>query len=775
MSTTLSIPADAAAATPAADAAADGDGEPPEPHLVVVSNRLPVSLEIEGEHWRSHASSGGLVAALDGLARGGAMTWIGWPGCTVPDALAADVRAELARDGLIAVLLSADEERSYYQGMANEVLWPLFHYFTDKVHFEPEHWRGYEQINRRFATAVLESAPHGSRVWIHDFHLMLVPGLLRAARPDLEIGFFLHVPWPSSELFRLLPPRREILRGLLGADYVAFHTSDYAMHFRTSCMRLLGLDSDPDGIRLEGRTVGIGRHPIGIDAAHFDRVMRAPQTVATYADYRARYGGKKLLLSVSRLDYTKGLLHELSAFEALLAEQPALAGEVTMLQVVVPSRTKTPEYAELRQQVERQVARINGRFGGPGRTPVDYVFRSLEPNELVALYQLADVAVVTPIRDGMNLVAQEYVHCQRDGRGILVLSEFAGAAHLLGDALLVNPWDIEQFRRALAEALRLPNAERDARMRPMIDRIGAMDCRSWARAFLAKLAAATERRRHEQRNHRVLDRAAQAELTRRLATAPARLLIVAYDGTLAELANRPERAAPTPEIVGLLRRLGALPATEVHLLSSRQAAALATWFGDLDIHLAAEYGTVTRARGASEWSAATVFELGWQPAVEAILAEVTAEVLGSRIERKRFSLAWHYREADPEYGLWAASGLLMRLESEAHGLGLEFIHGDRVIEIRPVRADKGEYVRRVLAATKPGTSVLCIGDDRTDHEMYEALQHVAGSCCAHVGTDAPHADWLIESPAEVRALLRALIASLTAAADGARTDASTRS
>lgn len=725
--------------------------------IVIVSNRLPVSLEISGSQWRSRRSAGGLVSGLDALGREQGAKWVGWPGCDIPPLLFEEVRDSLAADGLIAVPLSAEQEAGFYNGMGNGVLWPLFHYFADKVHFKPAYWKHYSEVNRLFAEKILEVAENGSRVWVHDYHLMLVPAMLREQRPDLEIGFFLHVPWPSSELYRLLPPRRALLRGLLGADYLAFHTNDYAMHFRTSCMRVLGLESDPDGIHFEGRTVGIGRHPIGIDVAHFSDVMARPKTAALREEFRERYRGRRLLLDVARLDYSKGIPLKLEAFEDLLERRPELTRETTLLQVVVPSRIGTPEYDDLRDRIERQVGRINGRFGDPGVTPVDYVYRSLAAEELVALYQVADVAVVTPIRDGMNLVAQEFVFCQKDQGGMLVLSEFAGSAHCLNDAILVNPWNIEKTSRAIEQALEMSRQERDERMNPMIDNVARMDCRSWAVGFLAKLGVAAARRRSEQSRRRRLEGDALAEVTARFVRAPQRVLILDYDGTLMELKRRPADAKPTAVILQLLERLSEIPDATTHLVSGRRALDLDLWFGALDIRLAGEHGSVIRPAGSVDWQPRAEFDVRWRPAVEKMLEEISSEVLGSRIEKKRYSLAWHYREADLEHGLWSATGLIMRLESEFQNLGLEVIHGHRVVEIRPVGADKGAYVRWAIRDLAPDTLVLCLGDDRTDLDMYEALPQSPNTLSIHVGGPAEKADWMLDSPSHVRSFLFGLV------------------
>ena len=722
--------------------------------LIVVSNRLPVSIDVSGSKWHIQKSSGGLVSALAGVERGRDFHWVGWPGSQLPAGLEQDVLASLAADGMIAISLTEEEEEKFYQGMCNEVLWPLFHYFSDKVTFCQEAWENYIEVNRRFAEAVLDVVEPDSRVWVHDYHLMLVPELLRRARPDLEIGFFLHIPWPSSELYRSLPPRRDLLHGLLGADYIAFHTNDYAMHFRNSCMRVLGLDSDPDGIQVDGRSVRIGRHPVGIDAESFRQILARPETAEHGKELRERYDGRKLLLGIERLDYSKGIPLKLQAYAALLERRPELARHTTLLQVIIPSRVGTPGYDELRAEIEQLVTRINGRFGDPGFNPVDYVYRSLAPEELVALYQVADVALVTPIRDGMNLIAQEFVYCQKGCSGMLVLSEFAGSSHPLGDALIVNPWNVEKTGRAIERALEMPRAERDERMDPMVERVEKMNCVVWASSFLDRLGAVTDRRREDQDSRRTLTPVAAAELGAKFRAASRRILIIDYDGTLVELTRRPDQAAPTDDVLRLVETLGSLPDTEFHLVSGRPTEMLDAWIDERNIHIAAEHGTMVRTPG-HDWEPLAEFSDDWKSAVRDTLSEVTREVLGSRVEEKRHAIAWHYREADPEYGLWAASGLIMRLETDVQHLGLEIVHGHRVVEVRPIGVNKGRYVRQITERLPADSFVLCIGDDRTDLDMYSALPDHAVSI--HVGSPAENAAWTIDSPADVRKLLWRLV------------------
>jgi trehalose 6-phosphate synthase/phosphatase len=463
--------------------------------LLLVSNRLPVRVTLGEGYVGAAPSAGGLVAALAGVD--GAAGWIGWPGGPVPADRQHDVADALSSQGLRPVFLDAEEERDFYGRICNDTLWPLFHYFPHRLRITGDAWGCYRRVNRRFARAIAASAPAGARVWIHDFHLMLVPELLRSMRPDLRIGFFLHIPFPSSEVYRLLPTREEVLLGLLGADYVSFHTNDYARHFRSACQRVLDIDSEPDTIAFGGRQVGIGVDPIGIDTAGFRAALEDPRADCLGRLLERRYEGRRLLLGVERLDYTKGVPQKLRTFERFLEQDPERAKTTTMLQVVVPSRLDSDEYLAQREEIELLVARINGRFGLPGVTPVEYLYRSVDRVELAALYRRADVMLVTPLRDGMNLVAQEFVLCQaaegraEPHRGVLLLSEFAGAACVLPGAVLVNPWDTDGMTDQLVTALALAREERRRRLETMARRVDDLDSTRWAARFLERLEALT--------------------------------------------------------------------------------------------------------------------------------------------------------------------------------------------------------------------------------------------------------------------------------------------
>ncbi|MBK8979393.1 MAG: bifunctional alpha,alpha-trehalose-phosphate synthase (UDP-forming)/trehalose-phosphatase [Planctomycetes bacterium] len=752
-------------------AAGDTAEDPPGSHrLVIVSNRLPVSLRIDREQWSARRSSGGLAAALAGVAGRGSSVWVGWPGCVVPDALKQPVSEWMARDDLVPVFLSADDEELYYHGISNQVVWPLFHYFADKMEFSEAGWNAYQDVNRRFADQVLAIAAPGTRVWVHDFHLTLVPGMLRAARPDLQIGCFLHIPFPSSEIYRTLPAREQILEGLLGADYLGFHTHDYARHFRSSCLRVLGVESEHDAIPFEGRRVALGVHPIGVDVHGFDETLARPETRSVFTELCRHYAERRVILGIERLDYTKGVGLKLQAFERLLERRPDLRGEVVLLQVIVPSRLDNPEYAQLKRDLEEDIGRVNGRFGNPGYTPIEYLHRSIPPEQLASLYRLASVCMVTPIRDGMNLVAQEFELCQEERadlddpyRGTLVLSEFAGAAQVLPRALLVNPWDIGRTAGVLEQTLEMTAAERAARGSSMAAIVRAMDCDSWARHFLARMDDAVVKSRAWFRSTRVLQRGEMDEVLAQYVASDHRILLLDYDGTLRELMRTPEEAAPTEEIRGLLTDLAADPRNQVHIVSGRHRDTLAEWLGDLPIWLSAEHGFAWRAPHDT-WHELERRDLDWLPSVQERLLDVSEEVPGTRIERKPTALAWHYRMADVDYGVWRARELHSQLEQDLAHLPVEIIHGHRVIEVRAAGVSKGGYVGSVLDEVDERTFVLCMGDDRTDRDMYRALPPNAIS--VHVGGGDDQTRYSIPSPAKARAFLRELAdAGRTPAAD----------
>jgi trehalose 6-phosphate synthase len=451
--------------------------------FVVVANRLPVDADDDGG-WKR--SPGGLVTALHPVLQGKGGAWVGWTGSPG----AAPEPFEFDGMHLHPVGLSEDEIDRYYEGQSNATIWPLFH---DAVEQPAHHraWRqAYEAVNQRFADATAALAGPGATVWVHDYQLMLVPAMLRAQRPDLRIGFFLHIPFPPVELFMQLPRRADVLRGLLGADLVGFQRPLAAQNFLQLGGRLLGLDPKEDRVEYEGRTVIARAYPISIDVEEIEQLAADPTVRAHSRGLREELGEhRRVLLGVDRLDYTKGIEQRLKAFHELLAEEAASPDEVVLVQVATPSRLRVAQYQQVRDRVDLEVGRINGEFGDVGRAPVHYLFQSRSRDELVAMYLAADVMLVTPLRDGMNLVAKEYVASRVDEQGALVLSEFTGAAAELDAAFLVNPHDIEDLKRGIRAALTAPAHDKATRMRQMRHAVRSHTVDQWAQEFLDALAS----------------------------------------------------------------------------------------------------------------------------------------------------------------------------------------------------------------------------------------------------------------------------------------------
>jgi trehalose 6-phosphate synthase/phosphatase len=730
--------------------------------LVVVSNRLPVTLRRAPDGgWRSARSSGGLATAMGPTVARTRGVWVGWPGDST-DAGDPGRLEELRRwrdeHGYVAVELPGEVAARFYEGYANQTLWPLFHQFPTRLQFDSTGWDAYVEANQRFCRALVEHLTPDARVWIHDYHLMLLPQMLREAAPSACIGFFLHIPFPGSETFRILPRRAEVLRGLLGADLLGFQTFTDLQHFRSSLLRVLGQDSRMDRVAAHGRVTRLEALPIGIAPEEFTRVLREdPEAAAALERYRERFRGRQVLLAVDRLDYTKGLPHRLRAFRRLLERAPHLRGNVVLLQVAVPSRENIEDYDRLRRMVNGLVGEINGDFGTPDWTPVSYIHRSIPRAELVALYALADLAWVTPLRDGMNLVAKEYVACRAEAReGVLVLSEFAGAAAEMGEAFVVNPYDEERTAESVEAALSLPADERRARMDALRHRVLRNNVFAWSRRFLGTLEQAAAERgvRVEGTSDLPAGEAAAA-----FRAAQRRQLILDYDGTLVGFTATPRQAVPPADLVSLLVRLCAVPRTSVAVVSGRRRADLERWFGRVaGLALAAEHGSLLRRPGGEWQSLRSDADGSWKAGVLPVLEHYADRTPGSFIEEKEHGLVWHYRLSDPEFGDWVANELVHNLEQMLAETERRAIRGHKVVEVRPAWAHKGAVVAWLDSLDGPSDFRLGIGDDRTDEDVFEHLPPEAWT--VRVGPGPSRARYRLADTDAVRGFLNELAAAV---------------
>jgi trehalose 6-phosphate synthase/phosphatase len=723
--------------------------------LIVISNRLPASLRAASNGWRVEKSSGGLATAMNPILRRRGGVWIGWPGDStgIGDLKRQEiVERWKAEDGLVSVELPPDIAEHFYEGYSNQTLWPLFHHFPSRLTFDPKGWAAYRSANMRFRDAVAGQYRPGDLLWVHDYQLMLLPRLLREALPGAAIGFFLHIPFPSSEVFRVLPEREELLEGVLGADLVAFHTYSYLQHFRSCLRRVLGAESRLDEAEVGGRTVRLEALPIGIAPAAFTDLLRKPEVERRIQELRTRYQNRQLVLAVDRMDYTKGIPERLRTFRRLLERNPELRSKVVLLQIAVPSRERIFSYEALRRQVNELVGEINGQFATPNWTPVQYIRRGISRAELVALYAVADVAWVSPLRDGMNLVAKEYVACKTGQDGVLVLSEFAGAAEGMGEAVIVNPNDEERTAAAVESALLLPPGERRRRMEALQEGVNRNNVFAWSEEFLAVLRNAAANR-----GDSPLDRPPRLDVPTMLAAyrrARKRLLLLDYDGTLVGYYDRPEDAAPPPEVLNILTSLVSRPENSVIILSGRSRGDLERWFGGVDgLWLAAEHGALLRRAGSIQWEPLRPdYSRQWLERVRPVLQHFVNRTRGSFIEEKEFSLVWHYRMSELRFSDWLAQELVAMLEDMLAETELRAIRGRKIVEIRPGWLHKGAVAKRFVELCGPAEFQLAVGDDRTDEDMFEALD--ATSWTVHVGAGRTRARFAIAAPADALAILR---------------------
>ncbi len=723
--------------------------------LLLVSNRLPVTVtETEGG-FQAVPSAGGLASGLRGPHERGESLWIGWPGIEIPEepGQSSRLKALLAEHKLVPVGLPADLVKQFYEGFSNGVIWPLFHYLLDRVEFDAwKDWDAYREANCIFADAVASVWKPGDRIWVHDYQLALLPGMIRERIPEAVIGFFLHIPFPSSEVYRTLPWRTELLAGLMGADLIGFHTFTYLRHFSSSLLRVLGVECDVDRANFEGRTVRLGVFPMSIDPGEFARAAEHPDAAAFSAQFRSEHRARSILLGVDRLDYTKGLMRRVLAVERLLEREPSLRGRIKLLQVVVPSREKVEAYEQLRRQLDEAVGHVNGRFSTIDWSPIQYLYRSLSQTELAALYRTADVMLVTPLRDGMNLVAKEFVASRTDERGVLVLSEFAGAASELGDALTVNPYDIDRTASAIQTAVEMPLEEQQLRMQSLREQVRSRDVFGWYRSFMEALEGCTSPEFRDPapgESHPPL-----SEIVRILRAAPQRIVLLDYDGTLVPFAPTPQAAVPDTELLTLLRRLAASPGTGVHIVSGRDRATLVRWLGCLPVGLHAEHGFWSRLAPDADWTANAEINTDWKARVRPILEQFVAQTPGSLIEEKETAVAWHYRLADPEFGSLQAKELRLHLAEVLSNSPVTVLKGVKVVEIRQLGIHKGLVLRHFAGAGLPETPILAAGDDRTDEDVFASLP--PQGYAVHVGPRPTRAPWRVRTPADVRRMLTEL-------------------
>ena len=721
--------------------------------LLIVSNRLPVSIERKRGRFHFQPSVGGLAIGLGSFYKSYNSLWIGWPG--IAAAKKDEDEKEMLEKRLLSefhcrpVFLSQGDVENYYHGFCNKTLWPLFHYFPQYVMYDEALYKAYERVNTLFCDAVMGVAQEDDIIWIHDYHLMLLPQLIRERMPDATIGFFLHIPFPVYEIFHLLPRRKEILEGLLGADLIGFHTYNYAQHFLGNIRNLLGYEHTLGQIAGEDHIIKVDVFPMGIDYEGYAKAPRSPAVQKDAARLHKTVGDKKLILSVDRLDYSKGIPQRLEAFDAFLQKNPQYKERVTLILVAVPSRTQVDHYKLLKQQVDELIGKINGEHGSIDWTPISYLYRFLRFPTLNALYSIADVALITPLRDGMNLIAKEYLASKTDGKGVLILSEMAGASQELGEALIVNPNNKEELVDALVEALAMSEEEQIERNRIMQRRLQRYNVRRWAEDFVERLLAIKEHQR--ELGARMLTPPMRQNIVKDYRKSRRRLFLLDYDGTLISFFTRPEAAMPTEGLLSLLKGLSEDPRNEVVIISGRDRDTLEKWLGSINLGLIAEHGAWLKE---GEWKVLEPVANEWKEEIRSILEMHMDRTPGSLIEEKEFSLVWHYRKADSELASLRARELKDALLHFTTNLDLGILEGSKVMEIKHIGINKGRAAQRWLAKGR-WDFILAIGDDVTDEDIFAVLPESAYSI--KVGQGLSKAKFNIASPYEVRELLQEMI------------------
>jgi trehalose 6-phosphate synthase/phosphatase len=588
---------------------------------------------------------------------------------------------------------------------------------------------------------------------VQDYQLLLLPALLRKRHPGLDIGFFLHTPFPSYEIFRLLPTpwKREILRGMLGADLIGFHVYEYTQYFLHSVQRILGLDHHLGQIAVGGELRRADTFPLGVDFAKFEQLAASEVVSQRRVRIADELGQRKIVVSVDRLDYTKGIESRLRGYELFLERFPEWHDKVVFVPLVVPSRVEVPEYEQLKRALDERVGEINGRFGTLGWVPVLYQYRAVDQDELVALYGAAHVGLITPLRDGMNLVAKEYLACKSDGSGALILSEMAGASREMAEAILINPNHWDEIAEALNQALSMSPVEQRLRNEPIRERLRAYDSRSWAIHFMSALNKVKEQQRRL--GSKALSGELRRELVRKYRAAQRPLLLLDYDGTLVPIAPEPQLAAPDGELTELLRRLVSRSKRSVYIITGRERGTLERWLGATGVGLIAEHGAWLRESG-KDWRLTKTQSSDWKAQVAPILRTYVSQVAGSLLEEKDRSLAWHYRRSDAELGAQRAKELADELTQFTAHLELQVLEGKKVIEIRGAGVNKGAAAAALAVELEPDF-VLAIGDDQTDEDLFRVLP--ASAYTVHVGTPFTSARFNLPGQQEVRPLLRELL------------------
>jgi trehalose 6-phosphate synthase/phosphatase len=725
---------------------------------VIVSNRLPIQLSKLENSFDITPSSGGLATGVNSI-RDDNSVWIGWSGVKSDEFTAKSnnqIKKILKNQNLIQVELNSFEIDNYYYGLSNKSLWPLFHYFIDYSKFNDNHWDTYFQVNKKFCDVVVSNIEKNGTVWVHDYQLMLLPKMIRDLRPDLSIGFFLHIPFPSYEIFRIFPRRKELLEGILGADLVGFHTYNYERHFLSSIKRILRKEVNFNRISHDSREIAVNTFPMGIDYEKFhnaakthERLKKSQESnLKKQLDLHKKSSQKgKLILSIDRLDYTKGIINRVKAFEIFLEKYPQYLGKVRLVMLTVPSRSDVSDYKNLKKETDELVGRINGKFATVNWTPIWYYYRAMNFDDLIDLYMNSDIAMITPLRDGMNLVAKEFVSTRVNLDGVLILSEMAGASIELFDSILVNPFDLDQMSESILKALEMPAHEQKRRMLTMQKRLSRYTVQRWAKDFIDSLSKKSSINLEKETIE--INKTIEKVIYKKFKKSSKKVLFLDYDGTLVKFNNDPELAVPNRNLLKILKSINIKDKTELFIVSGRDQFFLDKWFGKLNINLVAEHGNFIKYSDSSIWLSKNNDDIEWKNDVSPIFESFTDNTPGTFIENKKNTLVWHYRKTDPEL----AKRRIMELKTVLSSLiseNISVIDGNKALEVTNLSVNKGNVINEVLS-NQNYDFIFCCGDDASDEYMFNALPD--NSISVKVGEKNTSAKYFVKNSDKIKSII----------------------
>jgi len=719
--------------------------------IIIVANRLPVTAKKDGDKIEYIESIGGLTTGLKTYHEQAGSIWAGWPGIA-DEELTDEERSEMKetlqnRYKCAPIFMSQEELDKFYYGFCNETIWPLFHYLSTRATYDNETWEYYKKINERFFESIRPHIENDDIIWVHDYQLMLLPEMIRKEFPYVKTGFFLHIPFPSFEVFRQLPWREEIINGLLGADLIGFHTYDYVRHFFSCTRRLMGLDDSLNVISTDDRNVRVDSFPMGIDYDRFadsPEVTEGSEEVSEYVKLKDTMN----ILSVDRLDYTKGIPERIKAYGRFLNMFPEYKGKVRLNLIVAPSRVAIDQYGALLREIEELVSQVNSTYGTFNWMPVWFRFKSFPQSEMITFYRHSDALLVTPLRDGMNLVAKEYIASRSDRGGMVVISETAGAASELAEAVIVNANDQESIARGIYTALSMSDEEKKARNDILHKRLRRYNVQFWANDFLTSLKKTAKADMQTSVPMHVSDNIEY--IKEAYAKAKRRILCFDYDGTLVGSKPIPSQARPDEKLKDQLRRLIADPGNIVSIVSGRDREVFDDWFGDVKgMHFVAAHGLWIKNPGM-EWNMTASLDNEWKDSIRPMLQMYSDRMPGSLIEEKEFALSLHYRRCDPDMAAQKINELKMALQSMTETSTLSLQEGSKVLEVKDIKVNKG-VIASLLIKANDFDFILGAGDDLTDEDLFESLPE--GAFSVKVGKGETAARYRIRSWQAMRAMI----------------------